>query len=338
MIVFADSGKSTIVMDVDSGRVLYSNNPHSKMLIASTTKIMTCMIVLENIDLNHEITVGDEVLKMYGTNIYIEPGEVLTVKDLLYGLMLRSGNDAAEVLATHTFPTYDEFILKMNEKAKEIGMKDTSFSNPHGLDEESENYSTAYDMALLSQYAYHNPVYQEIISTKKYSTKSSIKSYLWYNRMNLLTEYSNCIGGKNGYTPKAGKTLVSIAKKDDLTLTIVSLKDSNLYQNHKSLYEKYFHLYHNYKIIDSNSFFVDPSLVNHRSLFVKDDFVYPLKEDELSKISTLVKINDHSSVGEVEISFQEEIVGKVSLYEKSKKKKERKTFFQKILSYFEDSR
>ena len=128
--VFADSGSSTIVMDVDSGRVLYENNINSKKLIASTTKIMTCIIVLENSDIENTITIGDEVASMYGTNIYIEKGEKLKIIDLLYGLMLRSGNDAAITLAYNTLG-YDEFINKMNEKAKEIGMNDTTFNNPY---------------------------------------------------------------------------------------------------------------------------------------------------------------------------------------------------------------
>ena len=183
--VFADSGNSTIIMDVDSGRILYEKNANQKQLIASTTKIMTCIIVLENSNIENEIVVGDEVLSMYGTNIYIEPGEKIKIKDLLYGLMLRSGNDAAITLAHNTLGE-EKFIKKMNDKAKELNMNSTVFNNPHGLDDKTENFSTAYDMALLSKYAYGNSVYRKIISTKKYITKSSIKSYTWYNRMSLV--------------------------------------------------------------------------------------------------------------------------------------------------------
>ena len=189
--VFADTGRSTIVMDLDSGRILYEKEIHESRLIASITKIMTCIITLENTSLEDSIIVGDEVLDIYGTNIYVQKGEVLTVEDLLYGLMLRSGNDAAMVLANHVFSNYDMFIQKMNEKAISVGMKNTTFSNPHGLDEDTQNYSTAYDMALLAQYAFQNPIYRKIIATKKYNTKSNFKSYIWYNRMSLLTQYSN---------------------------------------------------------------------------------------------------------------------------------------------------
>ena len=329
--VFADSGKSTIVMDVDSGRILYENNANEKRLIASTTKIMTCIIVLENSDIESFITVGDEVLSMYGTNIYIEKGEVLKVKDLLYGLMLRSGNDAAVTLAYNTLG-YNKFIDKMNEKAKKIGMNSTFFSNPHGLDDDTQNFSTAYDMALLSRYAYNNSIYRKIIATKKYSTKSSLKSYVWYNRMNLLNSYKNCIGGKNGYTPKAGKTLVSYAKKGDLLLTVVSLDDNSVYDNHRELYRKYFLNYENYRIVDKGSFFI-----NGDDYYTNRSFKYVLSKDEINSIFTLIKINNNSKsamVGKIEVYFKNNVIGSVNIYRNVDKKKEKKGLFQKIASLF----
>ena len=193
--VFADSALSTVVMEVNSGRILYSRDADSKRLIASITKIMTCIVTLENSSLEKVVTVGDEVLEMYGTNIYIEVSEKISIKDLLYGLMLRSGNDAAVVLAKNVFGSEEKFVMEMNKKAKELGMKNTKFSNPHGLDEDTKNYSTARDMAILSKYAYQNKIYREIVGTKKYSCKTNFKSYLWYNRMSLINNYKSCIGG-----------------------------------------------------------------------------------------------------------------------------------------------
>ena len=267
--VLADSGKSTIVMDADSGRILYQKNIDQKQLIASTTKIMTCIVVLENFNIDSEIIVGDEVNGMYGTNIYIEKGEKIKVKDLLYGLMLRSGNDVAVALAANTLGE-NEFVNKMNEKSEQLGMKNTVFNNPHGLDDETKNYSTAYDMALLARYAFKNPVYRKIISTRKYVTKSSMKSYVWYNRMSLLGNYKYCIGGKNGYTPSAGKSLVSYAQKGDLTLMIISLNDQSIYENHKSLYNRYFLSYKNYKIVESGDMNINGADYN-----IKNSFIYP---------------------------------------------------------------
>lgn len=319
---------STIVMDVDSGRILYENNSHSKELIASTTKIMTCIIVLENTDIEKEITVGDEILEMVGTNIYISVGEKLKIKDLLYGLILRSGNDAAETLAYNTLG-YEEFINKMNLKAKEIGMKNTIFSNPHGLDDKSMNYSTAYDMGLLSCYAYRNKTYRDIISTKKYVTKSNLKSYVWYNRMSLLNKYKKCIGGKNGYTPKAGKSLVSYARSNDLVLTIVSLDDSSIYDNHEYLYEKYFTKYKKYLIVDKDSFYMDNG-------YIKKSFFYPLTNDEINNISTLIEmfpISKNHKIGKIIIKLNGNDIGYLDIYEKNKKKKD-KNIFHKIKSLF----
>lgn len=332
LIVFPISvyASPTIVMDVDSGRILYENNSHSKNLIASTTKIMTCIIVLENSDIEKEITVGEEVLDMEGTNIYINVGEKLKIKDLLYGLMLRSGNDAAETLAYNTLG-YEEFINKMNLKAKEIGMKDTTFSNPHGLDDKTSNYSTAYDMALLSRYAYNNKIYRKIVNTKKYVTKSNLKSYAWYNRMSLINKYKKCIGGKNGYTPKAGKSLVSYATNNNLTLSIVSLDDSEIYENHENLYEKYFSKYKRYLIVDKNSFYV------HRNYYLKNSFYYPLKEDEIDDVTTLIEIfptTKNNICGKIVINLNNKKVGELTIYKKKNKKKKDISIFQKFKSLF----
>ena len=329
--VFASS---TMVMDNDSGRILYENNSNERRLIASTTKIMTCILVLENSDLSKKITVGDEILKVYGTNIYVEVGEILTIKDLLYGLMLRSGNDAAIVLANNIFNSEDEFIHKMNDKAKEIGMNNTVFNNPHGLDEETKNYSTAYDMALLAKYAYKNKMYRNIISTKKYNTKSNLKSYEWYNRVELINSYKYSMGGKNGYTPKAGKTLVSYASKDNMNLIIVTLDDNDIYENHKYLYEKYFKKYKKYIIVDKDNFTVDSSLIN-KKVYIKNTFSYLLSEDEVDDISTLVHItdSDNNKVGEIIIKLKNKEIGNIDIYS-YKNKKENNSILSRFKNLF----
>lgn len=334
--VFADSGHSTVVMDFDSGRLLYKNNINEKRLIASITKIMTCIVTLENADINKKIIVGDEVLKMYGTNIYIEENEELTIKDLLYGLMLRSGNDASVVLAKNVFDSEEIFIKKMNEKALEIGMYNTEFYNPHGLDDDTKNYSTAYDMALLARYAYKNEMYKKIISTKKYVTKSNKKSYVWYNRMSLINNYKYCVGGKNGYTPKAGKTLVSYASKNDVNLIIVSLDDNDIYANHEGLYEKYFDMYKKYAIIDKNNFEIDSSLIN-KDVYIKKSFYYLLSDDEFSSISTVIKLNNNINnnvVGKVIINFDGEEIGNLDIFTFDKKKKNSLSILHKFKNLF----
>ena len=336
--VYADSASSTVIMDIDSGRVLYSNNKDEKQLIASTTKIMTCIIALENLDLEKEITVGDEVLSMYGTNIYIEKGEKLKVKDLLYGLMLRSGNDAAMTLAINTSKTEKEFVKKMNEKAKNLGMNNTIFRNPHGLDDKTINYSTAYDMAILGRYAYKNKIYRQIVSTKKYETKSSLKSYVWYNRVSIINSYKYSLGGKNGYTPKAGKSLLSYAKKGNSKFMIVTLDDPDIYNNHVYLYNKYFKKYKTYLIIDKSSFLQNNNLVN-KNLYLKKSFYYPLSEEEKESTVTfleLYKKPENSIYGKITIKINNNEVGKREVYQ-SKNKKKDISIFHKIKTYLLDN-
>lgn len=220
----SDSGKSSIVMDIDSGRILYQKNSSEEMLIASTTKIMTFLtaITYASDRLYDKVLVGEEVLKMYGTNMYITLDEELKLIDLLYGLMLRSGNDASVVIATYVAGGVDEFVYLMNEKAKEIGMINTNFKNPHGLDEETKNYSTAYDLAVLTRYLYLNyPLYKEISGAKYYDFKSNFKSYSLTNRSKIIFTYKNITTAKNGYTPLAGKSLVTTASNNDLNLLII---------------------------------------------------------------------------------------------------------------------
>ena len=333
--VFAsDTSKASIVMDVDSGRILYSHNINEKRLIASITKIMTATVALENGDVNKIITAGDEVLKMYGTNIYIELNERMSLKDLLYGLMLRSGNDAAVVIANGVSGSEEKFVKLMNDKASEIGMRNTTFNNCHGLDEETENYSTAYDMALLSRYIYNkSSLYRKITSTYKYKLETDQKSYLWYNRNKLLKSYKYCISGKTGYTPRAGKTLVSVDKKNNLTLTAVSLKDPNHYESQKELYEYVFSKYKNYEIINKDNFSIDQEYY-HDKLYIKESFYYPLTENELTKIKTLVKItklknyNNNDKVGEIVIKFNGSTIKKINIYVKKEKKKN--SFFSSL--------
>lgn len=330
--VFAST--SVVALDMDSGRVLYQNNCNEKKLIASTTKIMTAIVTIENINLNKKIIVGNEILKMYGTSIYLEVGEKIRVKDLLYGLLLRSGNDAAVVLAKNVAGSEKKFVAMMNEKAKELGMKNTVFRNPHGLDEYTKNYSTAYDMALLSSYANNNQIYKNIVSTEKYECSTKNKTYLWYNRNKLLFNYKFCTGGKNGYTPSAGKSLVSTAKKGNLSITIVSLNDNDIYTTHESLYEKLFSNYKKYKIVDKKTFNIDKKLFAS-PVYLKKSFFYPLTEREIDKIKTFIYLDNFSKnrVGNINIFLKDEKIGSLPIFLK-KEKKENFSFLKLIHNLF----
>ena len=331
------SASEYVLMDMDSGRVLASKNKDSPRLIASITKIMTAVIAIENKDLNEVVTIGDEVLKMYGTNIYIEPNEQMTLRDLLYGLMLRSGNDAAVAIANYVSDSEEDFVYLMNKKAKELGMNNTEFKNPHGLDEETQNYSTAYDMAKLMKYANTLVEFVEISGTNKWSTKSNIKSYVWYNRNKLLNDYKYLTGGKTGYTPKAGKTLVTTASKDNLNLVAVSLNDSNHYETHKELYEYIFSKYKSVKLIDKNN--IDFNSSKYDNLYINYSFSYPLTDEEIDDIIinvdyyNLDNVDNNSIVGEIYVNFKDEEIFRENIYLREKKSKEM-NLFSKVVDFF----
>ena len=325
-----DTARSSIIVDLNSGRVLYENNADEVRLIASITKIMTCIIAIEEGDLDKEIKAGEEILKMYGTSIYLELNEKMKLIDLLYGLMLRSGNDASVVIAKAVAGSEEDFVKMMNKKAKEIGMTNTTFSNPHGLDEETKNYSTARDMAKLSRYAYKNKTYRKIIGTEEYRVKTLNKSYLWYNRMKLLGDYKYCTGGKNGYTPSAGKTLVTTHKKNDLNITIVTLDDNDEYNNHERLAEYAFDNYSNYNIVDKNDFDL---VIDDNKYYVNKSFTYPLTEKEKDNVKVLASIDDSlksGKVGNINITLNNKTLKKIPLYIKETKEKE--NFFTKLFS------
>lgn len=334
----SDTATSTVVMDIDSKRILYEKNKDEKRLIASITKIMTAVVAIENKNLDDMVTIGEEVLPMYGSNIYIEVGEKMTLRDLLYGLLLRSGNDAAVAIATYVGGTEEKFVEMMNAKAQELGMKNTIFRNSHGLDEDTQNYSTAYDMALLSSYANTLLEYCEITSTEKWTVANDLKSYIWYNRNKLLTTYKYATGGKTGYTPKAGRTLVTTANKNNLNLTIVTLNDDNEYVTHESLYEYIFSKYENILLIDKNNFYVDDYFYDGE-IYVKQSFSYPLTETEKKLTETVVNIykldnyKNNDKVGEVSVLLNDKELYKENIYIRTKEKKEQ-NIFSKIVSFF----
>lgn len=227
------SAAAAILMDGDSGEVLYEKEASQRMRIASTTKIMTALVVLERARLTDTITVTRAHMAE-GSSMYLKPGETVTVEELLYGLMLCSGNDAALALADCCGGS-DAFIRAMNEKAAALGMHNTSFANPNGLDDEN-HYSTAYDMALLASCAVKEPTLRRICSTRT----AKIGDRTMTNHNKLLRQMEGCFGMKTGYTKAAGRTLVSCAERQGRCLVAVTLCDGNDWADHKMLYEQGF--------------------------------------------------------------------------------------------------
>ena len=250
---FGTNARSAILIDTDSGRVLYAKDAHYVQSVASISKIMTAVVAIENSNLQKTVTVGDEILKAYGSGIYVKQGEKIKLEDLVYGLMLRSGNDAALVIAKNVAGDTNKFVDLMNKKAKELGMDDTTFNNPSGLDEEKGNFSSAYDMSLLMSYAMQNVDFRKITGTKKHTVKTNKNVYVWHNKNKLLNQYKYTTGGKTGFTKIAKRTLVTSASKNNLNLAVVTINDGSDWSDHKKLYEEAFKKYKSYTLLNKGT-------------------------------------------------------------------------------------
>lgn len=312
---FNSNAKSTVVIDIDSKRIIYSENPHYTQSVASISKIMTAIIVIENTDINKKVTINKEILKSYGSGIYIKPKEKLKIKDLLYGLMLRSGNDAAIALTVATSKDTKEFVKLMNKKAKELKMEDTTFHNPTGLDQEKDggNISSAHDMAILMCYAMKNKTFREITSTKYYTLKTNKNVYKWKNKNKLLFSYKYTNGGKTGFTKKAKRTLVTSAKKDGLALAIVTIKDGSDWLDHKKIYEEAFAKYKSYRILSKGKINIIGENYYKNKLYLKHNFNYPLLDSEKETITIKYKLKKKKNYK------NKEIVGRALVYMSNKK-------------------
>ena len=237
------SAAAAVLMDADSGRLLYDKNGEKRMLMASTTKLMTALVALEQGGLQQEITVtGGHMAE--GSSMYLRPGEKLTLETLLYGLLLSSGNDAA-LAVTECMGGAVPFVARMNEKAAELGMENTHFANPNGLDDEA-HYSTAEDMAKLAAAAMDDPVLRRVASTRT----ARIGGRTLTNHNKLLSRVEGCVGLKTGYTKAAGRTLVSCAERDGVRLVAVTLQDGDDWNDHASLYEQGFRVLRPVKAVE----------------------------------------------------------------------------------------
>lgn len=320
---------STCVMDTDSKRLLYGSGEDEVRLIASTTKIMTALVVINNVnDLNEEIEVTDEVLKSFGSGIYIEVGEHIKIIDLLYGLMLRSGNDAAIMLAEIVGGSMEGFAMLMNDSAASIGMKKTKFINSSGLENESGegNKSTCYDMALLMSEAIKNETLAKIMSTKHHGVQTDYKYYDWYNKNKLLTDYKYTTGGKTGYTEKAYRTLVTSASKDNKNLCVVTLNEKDDFEIHKNKYEENFKKYKLVNVVDKKHF------LKKEGYEVRKDINMLLTNDEIKDIKLEVTYIDDAleRKGFVTVSLDGTEYFKEPIYKREKKS----NLLSRIKSFF----
>ena len=230
------SAEKAVVLDMNTMEVLYDKQMNEKSSVASITKIVTAFVALEHGSLDDQVRISKEASMMEGSSIYLEVDQQYSLEDLIYGLMLRSGNDAATAIAEHVGGSVKGFAFLMNETVDWLGMKNSSFQNPHGLEEEN-HYSSAYDMALVTAHAMNkNKDFREIFGTEKHLPING--DYYWFNKNKLLTTYGEyCTGGKTGFTKKAGRTLVTTAEHEGEEIVVVTLHASDDWNDHKKLYD-----------------------------------------------------------------------------------------------------
>ncbi len=252
------SARSAVLIDAESGRILYGKEENVRRGMASTTKIMTALVALEHACLDETVIVAPEACGVEGSSVYLFPEEEITMETLLYALMLQSANDAAEAIAYAVSGSLEGFVSLMNEKADSLGLTDTHFDNPHGLDGET-HYTTALELAKITAAALENETFREIVGTEKKSIPlhNGEATRLLVNHNRLVREYDDVIGVKTGYTRACGRTLVSAAEQNGITLICVTLDDGNDWVDHRALLDYGFSLYESVALAEKGEVSLD---------------------------------------------------------------------------------
>lgn len=310
------SAESAALIDVASGRLLVSKNGDKQMRIASLTKIMTAITAIEHGTLSDPVKVSSKAAGKEGSSIYLQAGEEMSLENMLYGLMLRSGNDAATAIAEHVGGSLEGFVHLMNEKAAIVGMTRTQFKNPSGLDEEG-HYSTANDLARLTAYAMRNPVFREIVKTKTKTAPNPHEEwdYKWYNKNKMLSIYEGADGVKTGYTKLAKRCLVSSATRNGQQLAVVTLNDPDDWLDHRKLLDYGFQYYPLERIVARGD------RIEGMPVVVGQSFVYPLSEEERGAVRKEALLIDSASSayrlgerGALAFTLEGAKIGSVPLY------------------------
>lgn len=312
------SAKTAALIDFRSGRVLYEKDGDEPMLIASTTKIMTALVVLENCGLDDMVRVSPEAVGIEGSSLYLKAGERISVRDLLYGLMLRSGNDAAVALAIHCAGSVEEFVRLMNGRAQELDLRNCRFANPNGLDDDN-HYCSALDLARITAEAMKSEDFRTIVSTKNY--RAGGRAFKNHNK--LLWYYDGAVGVKTGYTKKSGRTLVGAADIDRGTIISVTLDASNDWSDQKKLFDYGYNNFTQKECVTKGEVIgripVFTGQADYVRVIADEDFYYPLAQDEeLTKKILLPQyifapVTDGDVLGTVEYYLDKELVGCVDL-------------------------
>ena len=320
------SATTAVLIDQDTGQVLYDKKMHIKRPPASTTKILTAITAIEEADVDDIVKVSRKAAYQEGSSIYLEPGEEITLKELLYGIMLASGNDAAVAIAEHVSDSVDNFAELMNQKAREMGAQNSNFLNPNGLPQ-SGHYSTAYDLAVIMRYAMNNDLFAKITGTKH-------KTITWAdhdwgrglrNHNKMLWSYSAATGGKTGYTRAAGRCLVTSAAKGNRRLIAVVLNCPNDWMEIKRLLEYGFSNFKKVKAVRAGETIykipVDKSLEKELVLITEDKIDIVIPEGDKVKVKKEIIINPEldlpikkdKKIGELVIYHENLEVGRTDL-------------------------
>lgn len=342
------SAECAVLMCADNGEVLYEKNSEMKHAMASTTKILTSIIALETAQYGNKQVKVTKDMYAEGSSMYLKEGDILTLKDLATGMMTVSGNDAANAVALSLAKNFSDFAKIMNAKAKEIGMKNSSFVTPSGLDDDN-HYSTAYDMALLMSYAMKNVDFAELTSKKSESVtfiKPEGKVCTYTNHNKLLSLYEYCVGGKTGFTSSAGRCLVSCAKKDGVTLVAVTLNAPDDWNDHINMYEYGFPMMQSVELDDfSESFSVNVVGGESDNIFVvaENSSQAIVKKTDINMIERKVMLADFvyapvtagDRIGVITYKYDGNIIAKNYLVAETSVKyvEVKKSFFQKVVDF-----
>lgn len=311
--VIASTNEKEIVIEMYSGRIIHQKNIDERAYPASTTKILTAICVIENTDIEKIVQIPDECVGVEGSSIYLRKGEKLKVKEILYGLMLRSGNDCAVALSIITSGSQKEFVKLMNETAKKIGADNSNFMNPHGLHDDN-HYVTARDLAKITAYAMKNNIFREIVSTKKIEIPNGEYDYnrVLINKNKMLFECDGATGVKTGFTKKAGRCLVSACNRNNTELICVVLNCSPMFEKSKQLFDDLYNDYVTHKILESDFIldFIPTENGEKVGVYLKNDILLPLRKSEIDNLKIKYILPEKIKSG----TKKDEEVGKVEIY------------------------
>ncbi len=341
------TASSALLMDRDSGRILFEFNSGEKRPMASTTKIMTAILALEMKEIHELVKISSRAAATEGSSIWLESGELKTIEELLYGLMLRSGNDAAVAIAEHIAGSVEDFAFLMTKRANELGAGNTKFKNPHGLDEKG-HLTTAYDLALITRHALFIPKFREIIKSedKRISWPGEPHPRMLHNQNKLLTIYPGGDGVKTGWTTPAGRCFVGSATRDGQQLISVVLDAPEMWEDSTALLDYGFENFIYYRFIDKNKPVKRVLLENGRQdtikIRVEKDFNFPLRRSEKKYLIFSFNLNSPLSaplgkgevVGDLNVYLEEKLVSNMKLV--AAEEVERAGVFSIILQSFKD--